>query len=129
VAVEYRVLGPLEATVDGQSVALGPPRNRALLVLLLSRELEARRKRLADQGAIVRAAAFISVAPGADLARLTREQAVELALVDAPDDLLEDARLLTLLEQAPCDGVETHYAGDIRMRGGAAAGAARRSCG
>ena len=68
-----------------------------------SRELEARRASLAEQGATVRAAAFTSVAPGADLARLTREQAVELALIDAPDDLLEDARVLTLLEQAPCD--------------------------
>jgi hypothetical protein len=68
-----------------------------------SRELEARRVDLAEQGATVRAAAFTSLAPGADLARLTREQAVELVLIDAPDDLLEDARILTLLEQAPCD--------------------------
>ena len=34
--VEYRMLGPLEALVDGRSVALGPPRHRALLVLLLA---------------------------------------------------------------------------------------------
>lgn len=34
--VEYRVLGPLEALVGESPVALGPPRHRALLVLLLA---------------------------------------------------------------------------------------------
>ena len=34
-----------------------------------------------------------------------------------------------MLDVSTANGVETHYAGDIRMRGGAAAGAARRSCG
>jgi DNA-binding SARP family transcriptional activator len=50
-----------------------------------------------------RAAAFTSVMPGADLSRLAVEQEAELLLVDAPDRLLEDSRLLTLLENAPCD--------------------------
>jgi DNA-binding SARP family transcriptional activator len=81
-----------------------------------SRELEARRAALAERGATVRAAAFTSLAPGADLARLTREQAVELALVDAPDDLLEDARVLTLLEQAPCDVAILAGAGRVATR-------------
>ena len=46
---------------------------------------------------------FTSVAPGADMARLAREHDVDLLLVDAPDGLLEDARVLALLDQAPCD--------------------------
>jgi DNA-binding SARP family transcriptional activator len=50
-----------------------------------------------------RAAVFTSVAPGADMARLAREHDVDLLLVDAPDGLLEDARVLALLDQAPCD--------------------------
>jgi DNA-binding SARP family transcriptional activator/tetratricopeptide (TPR) repeat protein len=33
--VEFRLLGPLEAVVDGASVTLGPPQQRALLALLL----------------------------------------------------------------------------------------------
>ena len=45
-------------------------------------------------GVTVRAAAFTSLTPGADLARLAREQDAELLLVDAPAGLLEDARLL-----------------------------------
>jgi DNA-binding SARP family transcriptional activator len=98
-------------TALGEPLARDPPRELLLVgtashadeLGALSRELETRRARLSERGATVRAAAFTSVAPGADLARLTREQAVALALVDAPDDLLEDARVLTLLEQAPCD--------------------------
>ena len=34
--VEYRVLGPLEALVGGRPAALGAPRQRALLALLLT---------------------------------------------------------------------------------------------
>jgi hypothetical protein len=41
--------------------------------------------------------------PGADLARVTTEQDADLVLVDAPDQLLEDGRVLALLAQAPCD--------------------------
>jgi DNA-binding SARP family transcriptional activator len=37
VAVEYRMLGPLEALVDGRPVRLGGPRQRAVLALLLAR--------------------------------------------------------------------------------------------
>ena len=35
--VEYRILGPLEALVDGERVELGGPRQRALLGVLLTR--------------------------------------------------------------------------------------------
>ena len=111
------LVAPLDPAALDRLAALGAPlvREPARELLLvgtvsradglaeLSRELETRRAALAGDGAIVRAAAFTSVAPGADLARLSREQQVELALVDAPDDLLEDARVLTLLDQAPCD--------------------------
>ena len=41
--------------------------------------------------------------PGTDLARLATEQDADLLLVDAPEGLLEDARLLSLLDEAPCD--------------------------
>ncbi len=51
----------------------------------------------------VRVAAFTSLTPGSDLARLAAEQDASVVLVDAPDGLLEDARLLTLLADAPCD--------------------------
>jgi DNA-binding SARP family transcriptional activator len=69
----------------------------------LSRELEVRRERLIERGVVARAAAFTSLTPGADVARLASEHDVDLLLVDAPDGLLEDARLLALLEQAPSD--------------------------
>lgn len=61
------------------------------------------RTRLVAEGVEARAAAFTSVAPGADMARLAREHDVDLLLVDAPDGLLEDARVLAVLDQAPCD--------------------------
>jgi hypothetical protein len=61
------------------------------------------RERLRGNGVDTRVAAFTSVTPGTDLARLADDHAVDLLLVDAPAGLLEDARLLALLERAPCD--------------------------
>ena len=58
---------------------------------------------LREQGVTTRVAVFTSVAPGADLARLAGEQDASLLLVDAPEGLLEDARVLSLLDDAPCD--------------------------
>jgi DNA-binding SARP family transcriptional activator len=58
---------------------------------------------LRGRGVTARSAAFTSVTPGRDLTRLAAEQDVELLVVDAPAGLLEDARLLALLEEAPCD--------------------------
>jgi DNA-binding SARP family transcriptional activator len=58
---------------------------------------------LSEKGVTTRTAAFTSVTPGHDLARLAAEQDVELLVVDAPDGLLEDARLIALLDHAPCD--------------------------
>jgi DNA-binding SARP family transcriptional activator len=65
--------------------------------------LSARREELLARGTRARAAAFVSLTPGIDLARLATEQESDLLLVDAPDGLLEDARLLALLAEAPCD--------------------------
>ena len=61
------------------------------------------RERLRGNGVDARVAAFTSVTPGTDLARLADDHAVDLLLVDAPAGLLEDARLLALLARAPCD--------------------------
>ena len=68
-----------------------------------SAHLRALREGLVTRGVEARAAAFTSVMPGADLSRLAAEQEAELLLVDAPDRLLEDSRLLALLEESPCD--------------------------
>jgi DNA-binding SARP family transcriptional activator len=69
----------------------------------LSDALEARRAGLVERGLAARAAAFTSMTPGADLARVAIAQDVDLVLVEAPGGLLEDARVLTLLDQAPSD--------------------------
>ncbi len=61
------------------------------------------RERLRTDGVEARVAAFTSVTPGTDLARLADDHEVDLLLVDAPTGLLQDARLLALLERAPCD--------------------------
>jgi DNA-binding SARP family transcriptional activator len=65
--------------------------------------LRTHRTELDDRGVSCRIAAFTSLTPGADLARLASEQDAALLLVDAPDGLLEDARLMTVLEHTPCD--------------------------
>src|SRR5664280_3071330 len=65
--------------------------------------LQEYRTALGRAGVTTRTAAFTSLTPGADLARLAAEQNAELLLIDAPDGLLEDARLTTLLDSAPCD--------------------------
>ncbi len=69
----------------------------------LAAELDTHRAALAARGVTARAAAFTSLTPGADIARLAQEQDVDLVVVDAPAGLLEDARVLALLEHAPCD--------------------------
>jgi DNA-binding SARP family transcriptional activator len=65
--------------------------------------LQQARATLVGRGVSIRAAAFTSVMPGADLARLANEQNADLLLIEAPAGLLEDARLLSLLDDAPCD--------------------------
>ena len=69
----------------------------------LSESLREIRAELLERGVAARAASFTSMTPGADLARLASEQDADLLVVDAPRGLLEDARLLSLLDEAPCD--------------------------
>jgi DNA-binding SARP family transcriptional activator len=57
----------------------------------------------AEAEIVARTAAFTSLTPGHDLARMAAVHDVDLLLVDAPQRLLEDGRLLTLLDQCPCD--------------------------
>jgi DNA-binding SARP family transcriptional activator len=95
----------------GAQLAGGPQRELVVATSVASvAELDGAVRRLADEcaqlgrrGVTARSAAFTSVTPGRDLTRLAAEQDVELLVVDAPAGLLEDARLLTLLEDAPCD--------------------------
>jgi hypothetical protein len=65
--------------------------------------VQERRAALRARGVEARAAAFTSLTPGADIARLAAEQEADLLLVDAPHGLLEDARLVALLSDALCD--------------------------
>ena len=69
----------------------------------VGRLLAARQAALKADGLEARTAVFLSLTPGIDLGRIAVEQDVDLLLVDAPDGLLEDARVLALLEHAPCD--------------------------
>jgi len=69
----------------------------------LAAELAVHRAALTARGVTARVAAFTSLTPGADVARLAQEQDVDLVLVDAPTGMLEDGRVLALLEHAPCD--------------------------
>jgi DNA-binding SARP family transcriptional activator len=93
---------PLAREPDREIVAVGTVAHGEGLALV-SRELEERRARLVEHGVAARAAAFTSVTPGADVARLATEHDVDLLLVDAPGGPLEDARVVALLDQAPCD--------------------------
>ena len=65
--------------------------------------LQAGREALLADGLSARAATFRSPAPGDDLVRLANEQDVDLVLVDAPDALIEDEVVATLLAASPCD--------------------------
>jgi len=65
-----------------------------------SREL---RETLRTRGVAARAAAFTTSRPGADLVRIAAEQDVDLLLLEAPDRLLADGELQTVLAEAPCD--------------------------
>jgi DNA-binding SARP family transcriptional activator len=108
-ALRLQAAGDLAALAA--PLATDPPRELIVLTTVPSAdELEAAsirvnelRARLVADGIEARAAVFTSVVPGADMARLAREQDVDLLLVDAPDGLLEDARVVALLDRAPCD--------------------------
>ena len=90
-------------------------------------ELHALGAALSRRGVIVRAAAFTSVTPGNDLGRLAAEQDADLLLADAPAGLLEDARLIALLEHAPCDVAVVVGGRQRRARAGAGPVLGRRA--
>src|SRR4029453_11459428 len=91
-----RIAGPREIVLASTVASAGE-------LAAASAYLRTRREELTARNVDVRAAAFTSRMAGQDLSRLAAEQEAELVLVDAPDRLLEDRRLLTLLEDAPCD--------------------------
>jgi DNA-binding SARP family transcriptional activator len=68
-----------------------------------AREVRARCDRLSEQGITGRSAVFTSATPGLDAARLATEQDVDLVLVAATRELLDDRELTELLRVAPCD--------------------------
>jgi DNA-binding SARP family transcriptional activator len=99
-------LAALGARLAGESereVVIASSVASAAELVEAARRLSDVRDQLGEEGVTARTAAFTSVTPGHDFARLAAEQDVELLVVDAPDGLLEDARLLALLDHAPCD--------------------------
>ncbi|HVP03388.1 MAG TPA: AfsR/SARP family transcriptional regulator [Solirubrobacteraceae bacterium] len=94
-------VAPLGA--GGHEVLLAATAPGADTLAATSQLVRAAQRLLEAQGLTARAAAFTSVTPGGDLARLAEEQDAELLVVDAPAGLLEDARLLSVLDAAPCD--------------------------
>jgi DNA-binding SARP family transcriptional activator/predicted nucleotidyltransferase len=108
-ALAMRSVGTLVAL--GGSLARHPDRELVLAstvsrsedLLEVTKRLREATAPLQEQDVVARVAAFTSVAPGADVARLATEQDVDILLVDAPEGLLEDARLLSLLDDTPCD--------------------------
>jgi len=109
-----RLAGPLARRSDHELVLAETVTSSAQLDELSAR-LRDLSAPLREEGATVRTAGFTSLAPGADLARMAGEQDASLLLIDAPEGLLEDARVLSLLEDAPCDvGVVVGDAGPER---------------
>jgi DNA-binding SARP family transcriptional activator len=94
-----------------EALARKSPREIIVARLLEAREdlgqasaaLSAHCESLADRGLVARAAVFTSMSPGGDAARLASEQDVDLVLVSAPPDLLDNPDLGELLKRAPCD--------------------------
>ena len=108
-ALEPAALAKLAEVAE--PLARGPGRELVLATTVTSAEelgpltvrLAAIRAELGARGLTARVAGFTSLTPGADIARLASEQEARVLLVDAPGDLLEDARVLALLDGAPCD--------------------------
>jgi DNA-binding SARP family transcriptional activator len=69
----------------------------------VSVDLARRRDRLRTEGIVARTAVFTSADPGRHVVRIAAEQDVDLLLVDAPPNLLEDLELRKILSSAPCD--------------------------
>ena len=110
VALDLQSVGELVAVceplarVGGQrELVLASTVTDASTLPAASARLKALRDDLLARGVDARAAAFTSLAPGVDFTRLATDQSADVLVVDAPDRLLEDARLLGMLEDAPCD--------------------------
>ena len=98
-----------------EQLARNPPRELILARLIglgaqlgeAASLLHEQRKILLEHGVSARAAAFTSDQPGNDLVRLVTAQDVDLLLVQAPPDLLDEGvpptELELVLQQAPCD--------------------------
>ena len=108
----------------GAALAVTPPARELLLIQAVpdadelapaGTALRAMRAALLERGVDARSAVFTSLVPGADVARLAAEQEADLILAGAPEQLLEDGRVLGLLTHAPCDvGV---VVGDVKKVG------------
>ena len=94
---------PLVRVGDQRQLVLASSVTDASRLPAASSRLKALRDDLLARGVEARAAAFTSLAPGVDFTRLATDQSADIVVVDAPDRLLEDARLLGVLENAPCD--------------------------
>jgi DNA-binding SARP family transcriptional activator len=94
---------PLARVPDRRELVLAATVTDAAELPAASSRMRSLRAETLSHGVAVRAAAFTSLTPGIDLTRLAAEQDADLLLVDAPQRLLEDARLVSLLEDAPCD--------------------------
>jgi DNA-binding SARP family transcriptional activator len=97
-----QIAAPL-ARRDGGELVLAATVASAAQLETVTHDVRAIGASLEADGVAVRVGVFTSVTPGTDLARMAVDQDAELVLVDAPQGLLEDARLLALLDEAPCD--------------------------
>jgi DNA-binding SARP family transcriptional activator len=97
------IVEPLARVGDRRELVLATTVTNPEELASASAHLKVRRDGLLRRGVSARAAAFTSLAPGIDFARLATEQDAGLVVVDAPNRLLEDGRLLTLLDDAPCN--------------------------
>jgi DNA-binding SARP family transcriptional activator len=68
-----------------------------------SNDLQRRQEALRGEGVVARSAVFTSPHPGRHVVRVASEQDVDLLLVDAPPDMLDDPVLADILAAAPCD--------------------------
>jgi DNA-binding SARP family transcriptional activator len=94
---------PLARVPEGRELVLAATVTDASELPSASSRMKSLRAEALAHGLDARAAAFTSLTPGIDLTRLAAEQDADLLVVDAPQRLLEDGRLMGLLEDAPCD--------------------------
>jgi nucleotide-binding universal stress UspA family protein len=94
----------------GEPLTVQPPRELIFIQLAERSELASvtetlniRRAELLERGIAARLASFASSSPAHDILRLAIQQNVDLLVVDAPPQLLDDAVLRALLDRAPCD--------------------------